>query len=132
MNRTEKKREAERTHAVSSLLLVMKYVRSSDVCKSATGFKCTRSLLRTSSPVFASKRATSLDSCPLRITCVTCAKVHTVSFEPIGLNSDAGSRNSGVKMSDDQTCKRSTRCEHNVLELLDQVIETPVGFVEDQ
>lgn len=71
-----------------------------------TVLECARSLLRTSSSVFASKSATLPDSCPVRIRSETCARVHTVGFEPIGLNSDTGSRDSDVKMLDSQRKKQ--------------------------
>jgi hypothetical protein len=94
--RRQRRAKTRRTRAVLSLLLVTKYVRSGWTCKSVTTSLCACSLLTTSSPVLASHRATFPDSCPVRIRDGSWAKVTTVALDPMGLNVNTASFDSGV------------------------------------
>ena len=82
------------TLAVLSLLLVMKYDRSGESWISVIRSKCARSFALTSSPVFASKRATFPDSWPVRMREGMWAKAQTTALLPVGLKKDTGSGDS--------------------------------------
>src|SRR5712691_9937101 len=77
--------------AVLSLLLVMKYERSAESCRSDTTSMWARSFESTSSPERASKSATLPDSWPVRICPGVHGKAHTVALLPTGKKSDVGS-----------------------------------------
>lgn len=77
--------------AVLSLLLVMKYDRSAESCRSVTTSMCARSFESTSSPERASKSATLPDSWPVRISPGMYGNAHTVALLPMGWKSDSGS-----------------------------------------